>query len=100
MDVADVSTNLLTACDVAALLGCSLERVRRYRADGALSAFYVGTQPVFRRFDVESLGAQEAASSRSAGRRMAFGAGVRGQRVVQTLLCDTAEFAQRSPHST
>jgi hypothetical protein len=100
MDVADMSTNLLTARDVAALLGCSLERVRRYRADGVLSAFYVGTQPVFRRFDVESLGAQNAVSSRSTGRRVAFGAGVRGQRVVQALLCDTTEFVQRAPHST
>jgi hypothetical protein len=92
MDVTDVSNQLLTECDVAAHLRCSLEVVRRYRAERALPAFYVGTQLVFRRFDVEALCAEASAASRTVMNRVAFGTGVRRQRVVQPLLCDTTEL--------
>lgn len=92
MDVTDVSNQLLTECDVAARLRCSLEVVRRYRAERALPAFYVGTQRVYRRFDVEALCAEASTASLAAMNRLSFGTGVRRQWVVQPLLCDTAEF--------
>ena len=49
MDVAAVSEDLLTAADAAALLYCPLKRLRRYRAEGLIRSFYVGTQQMFQR---------------------------------------------------
>ena len=94
MNVAAVSTQLLTEQDVVAMLHCSLRKVRRYRAKGVLRAFYVGTEPVFRVADVCSLQRRcepvRPAVAFATARR--FGAGRPATRVVQPILADTTEM--------
>ena len=98
MNVAAVSTQLLSEQDVVAMLHCSLRKVRRYRAEGLLRAFYVGTEPVFRVTDVCSLQrrceAVRPAVAFATARR--FGAGRPATRVVQPILADTTEMQVRS----
>lgn len=87
--------DVLSLAQVAALLGCAEARVRWYRADGALPAFYVGTQPVFRRSDVDRLQVAVSGQRRAVAARPAFGVGLRRQRIVQPLLADTKTFPCR-----
>jgi len=88
---------LLSLAQVAAFLGCPVARVRWYRAEGALPAFYVGTQPVFRQHDVDRLQVAAHAQCRSLAARSSFGSRVRLQRIVQPLLADTRTFTRTSP---
>jgi hypothetical protein len=95
MDVAAVSEDLLTAADAAALLYCPLKRLRRYRAEGLIRSFYVGTQQMFRRADVTGLRRHLAAEEHAQrpSRRHRFGSGRPATRVIFPLLCDTAEMS-------
>ena len=95
MDVAAVSEDLLTAADAAALLYCPLKRLRRYRAEGLIRSFYVGTQQMFQRADVTGLQRYLAAEERvqQSPRRRRFGSGRPAARVIFPLLCDTAEMS-------
>lgn len=81
---------LLSIGDVATILGCSVACVRWYRAEGELPAFYLGTQPVFRRQDVDRLRLTPPTPQPSVAPQPAFGQGARRDRIVHPLLEDTA----------
>jgi len=90
--VASVADQLLTVSDAALMLECPVAQVRRLRADGELSAFYVGTEPMFRWGDVRSLQRQPAvvAQSKILPRNRVFGSGRQQHRVVASPASETA----------
>lgn len=101
-DITAFASELLTVSDAALMLQCPVSHVRRLRANGVLSAFYVGTQPMFRWAEVRSVkrAGERVASTRPAVRSRVFGSGVQRRRVVAPIASDTAILSDDCPSLT
>lgn len=96
IDSAAVADQLLTVRDAALVLECPIAQVRRLRSDGELSAFYVGTEPMFRWSDVKSLQRQPAVVSQSKilPRNRVFASGLQRHRIVAPRDCGTTIISE------